>query len=413
MNEQMNTNQVNTDEAAESQAFKDMLDESLMSLHNGAIVKGTVVRVTNTEAIVDLGYKSDGIVTKSEYTDDSSAILTEIAKPGDIIEVFVVRVNDGEGNVLVSKRKVDSQQNFRSIEAAFNEKTVLTGKITDVVKGGLSANILGCRAFVPASQISARFEQDLESFKGKEFDFNIIEFDRSKRPMRLVAGRRELAIKKAEEERNEIFGKIEVGTTIEGTVSRLVDFGAFVDLGGVDGLIHVSEVSWKRVRKPSDVLSVGDKVNATVISIDPAKGKISLSLKDSASNPWNGIEERFPVGSIVDGTVARLATFGAFVTLEDGIDGLVHISQIADRRIAKPDEELTPGQVIQVKVMDIDLENQKISLSKREADYILTPPPEDPEIEEPASIEEVEIEEPETAETEEPESTEPEITEDE
>jgi len=385
MSELLNTNQENLDEATKSQSFEEMLDQSLMSLRNGAVVKGTVVRVTNTEVIVDLGYKSDGIITKAEFTEDSSAVLTEITKPGDIVEVFVIRVNDGDGNVLVSKKKVDSQLNYRHLEQAFEEKTALPGKITDLVKGGLIANILGCRAFVPASQISARFEQNLETFKGKEFNFNIIEFDRSKR--RIVAGRKELAAKEAEEKRNEVFGKMEVGQSVEGTVSRLVDFGAFVDLGGIDGLIHVSEVSWKRVRKPSDVLAIGDVVTATVIQVDPAKGKISLTLKDVKSNPWNGITEKYPIGEIVEGTVARLAQFGAFVTLEDGIDGLVHISQIADRRIAKPDEELSPGQVIQVKVLDIDLESQKISLSKREADAILNPPVEEPEVAEEASAE--------------------------
>jgi len=375
MSAQKETNQ-SIDEAAEAQAFQEMLDESLTTLQNGAVVKGKIVRVTPTEAIIDLGFKSDGIVTKAEFTDDSSAVLTDIAKPGDVVEVFVIRVNDGDGNVLVSKRKVDSQQNLRHLETAFEEKTSLPGKVMDLVKGGLIVSIMGCRAFVPASQISARFEQDLASFKGKEFNFNIIEFDRSKKPMRLVAGRRELAAKEADTARADIFGKIEVGQSVEGIVSRLVDFGAFVDLGGVDGLIHVSEVSWKRVRKPSDVLAIGDKVSATVIQVDSEKGKISLSLKDIKSNPWNGILEKYPIDEIVEGTVARLTTFGAFVTLEDGVDGLVHISQISDRRIAKPDEVLSPGQVIQVKVMDIDLENQKISLSKREADYILNPPPE-------------------------------------
>jgi len=211
----------------ESQEFKAMLDESLTTLQNGAVVKGTIVRVTATEVIVDLGYKSDGIIVKSEYTDDSAAILTEIAKPGDVVEVFVVRVNDGEGNVLVSKRKVDSQANFKVLEQAFNDKTALSGKVIELVKGGLIANILGCRAFVPASQISARFEQNLEVFKGKEFNFNIIEFDRSKK--RILAGRKELAVKEADEKRNEIFSKIEVGQSIEGVVSRLVDFGAFID----------------------------------------------------------------------------------------------------------------------------------------------------------------------------------------
>ena len=377
MSELTNMNTADSDEnqTEQEQSFKDMLEESFTSLHTGKVVKGEVVRVTNTEVIVDLGYKSDGIITKAEFSDDQTVDLTEKAKPGDIFEVFVLRVNDGDGNVLVSKKKVDNQLNYRELEQAHKEKKPLPGKITDIVKGGLIANILGCRAFVPASQVSGRFEQNLENFKGKEFEFNILEFDRSKR--RIVAGRKELAINEVQKRRDEVFGTLEVGHTVTGKVSRLVDFGAFVDLGGVDGLIHVSEVSWKRVRRPSDVLSAGDEVTATVIGIDPEKSKISLSLKDTHTNPWSGITEKYPIGEIVEGTVVRLAAFGAFVNLEDGIDGLVHISQIADKHVAKPEDELTPGQVIQVKIMDVDQENHKISLSKREADAILYPSADD------------------------------------
>ena len=353
-------------EVQDAQSFAEMLDESLMSLHNGAVVKGTVVHVTPTEVIVDLGYKSDGIIAKTEFIEDPSADLTELAKPGDVFEVAVLRVNDGDGNVLVSKKKVDNQLNYKHLEAAFNDKTPLAGKVTDIVKGGLIANILGCRVFVPASQISNRFEQDLQSFKGKEFNFNILEFDRSKR--RIVGGRRDLAAQEAQKLKDEVFARLQEGSHVEGVVSRIVDFGAFVDLGGVDGLIHVSEVSWKRVRKVTEVLSIGDSVKAVVIKVDPEKGKISLSLRDASTNPWNGIAERYPIGEVVEGTVVRLAPFGAFVSLEDGIDGLVHISQIADKHVAKPEDELSPGQVIQVKVVDVDQENQKISLSKRAVD---------------------------------------------
>ena len=357
--------------AVEAESFKDMLDKSFTSLHTGKIVRGEVVRVTPTEIIVDLGYKSDGIISKAEFSEDQTVCLTEKAAPGDIFDVFVLRVNDGDGNVLVSKKKVDNQLNYRELEQAFNDKTTLPGKITDIVKGGLIANILGCRAFVPASQISGRFEQNLESFKGKEFDFNIMEFDRSKR--RIIAGRKELAVQEAKKRRDELFESIKVGEYVKGTVSRLVDFGAFIDLGGVDGLIHVSEISWKRIRKPSDVLSTGEEVNALVIAVDPEKNKISLSLRNPESNPWSTVPQKYPVGEIIEGTVVRLASFGAFVSLEDGIDGLVHISQIADKHIAKPEDELKPGQVIKVKVMDVDTKNQKISLSKREADGALMP----------------------------------------
>jgi 4-hydroxy-3-methylbut-2-enyl diphosphate reductase len=211
--------------------------------------------------------------------------------------------------------------------------------------------------------------EDLTQFKGQELNFNIIEFDRQKR--KFVAGRRELAAQEARQKRDEMFATLEVGQQLKGTVSRLVDFGAFIDLGGVDGLVHVSEVSWKRVRKVSDVLAMGDQVVVTVLAIDSEKSKISLTLKDINNDPWNNIEERYPVDSIVTGTVARLAAFGAFVTLEDGVDGLVHISQISNRRIARPEDVLTVGETIDVKVTAIDIENHKISLSKREADYDL------------------------------------------
>ena len=387
-------------QAEQAETFKEMLDKSFTSLHTGKIVRGEVVRVTPTEVIVDLGYKSDGIISKAEFSEDQTSCLTEKASPGDIFDVFVLRVNDGDGNVLVSKKKVDNQLNYRELEQAFSEKTTLPGKVTDVVKGGLIANILGCRAFVPASQISGRFEQNLEGFKGKEFDFNIIEFDRGKR--RIIAGRKELAIQEAKKRRDEVFESIKVGEYITGTVSRLVDFGAFVDLGGVDGLIHVSEVSWRRVRRPSDVLSAGQEVNALIIAVDPEKNKISLSLKNPESNPWSNAIEKYPVGEIIEGTVVRLASFGAFISLEDGIDGLVHISQIADKHVAKPEDELKPGQVIKVKVMDIDVQNQKISLSKREADVVLFPKDEG----EPAA-DEAAVEEPsETEATPEPEASE-------
>ena len=351
------------------QSFEEMLNESFKPLHSGHVVKGTVIQVTPTEVTVNLGYKSDGIITRQEFTDDPTADITELTKPGDVFDVYIIRVNDGDGNVLASKKKLDNQQNYKMLEAALAEKTVVTGKITEVIKGGLLANIFGCRAFIPSSQVSNRFVEDLSQFKGQEMNLHILELDRSKR--RIVAGRKELATLEAKQIRDEMYAKLEVGQRIEGTVSRLVDFGAFVDIGGIDGLIHVSEMAWKRVRKVTDVLQVGDKVTVTVIGVDPEKNKISLSLKDISNDPWNGITEKYPIGSIVEGQVVRLAPFGAFVSLEDGIDGLVHISQIADRHITKPDEVLKVGETIQVKITDVNQENHRINLSKREADIDL------------------------------------------
>jgi 4-hydroxy-3-methylbut-2-enyl diphosphate reductase len=282
-------------------------------------------------------------------------------------------VNDGDGNVLVSKKKLDNQVGYKVLEQALEDKTPLLGKVTDIIRGGLIANIQGCRAFVPSSQIAERFVEDLTPYKGRELYFHILELDRRKR--RIVAGRKELALQEAKEKREAVFNKIEVGTKITGTVSRLADFGAFVDLGGVDGLIHVSELSWQRVRRASDVLKTGDTVTVTVIAADPEKGKISLSMKDAEANPWNGIAERYPVDAIVEGTVVRLTPFGAFINLQEGIDGLVHISQISQKHIAKPDEELTVGQTINVLITAVDVENRKISLSKKMADEQLSEAP--------------------------------------
>ena len=360
-------------EHTNTQSFQEMLDESLVTVKSGDVYKSTVVRVTPTEVIVDLGFKSDGIISRSDFSDDQTTELVQLTKPGDIIDVWVLRVNDGEGNVVCSKKKAESRANLKNLEAACETGEPLLGKVAEIVKGGMTVNIQGCRAFVPSSQASNRFIKDLSEFKGKEMNFQILEFDRSGRRLRIIAGRRELAGKEADDRRNEVFGKLKVGQRVEGTVSRIVEFGAFVDLGGVDGLIHVTELSWQRVKKVTDVLAVGDTVSALVKDFDPEKGKISLSLKDAADNPWNGILERYPIDSIVQGTVVRFAQFGAFVHLEDGIDGLVHISQIANKRVAKPADELNIGDVIDVLIVAIDLDNQKISLSKRAADEVLNP----------------------------------------
>ena len=352
-----------------NQTFEEMLNESLVSLHTGDVVKGTVIQVTESEITVNLGFKSDAIVAKNEFTDDANAELKDLVSPGDSIEVLVMRVNDGDGNVVASKRRLEAQTNYKLIEQAFNEKTTVVGKVQDLVKGGLIASVFGNRVFVPSSQISNRYVEDLSLFKGQELNFQILEFDRSKR--RIVAGRRELATLEQKERRDALYAVLEVGKKIDGVVSRIADFGAFVDLGGVDGLIHISELAWRRVRKVSDVLSEGDEVSVTVIDVDVEKNKISLSLKDISNNPWSNISEKYPVGNLVEGKVVRLAPFGAFVSLEDGVDGLVHISQIAEKHVAKPEDELSVGQDITVKVTEVDEANKKISLSKKQADMEL------------------------------------------
>jgi len=359
------------DNNVNDRTFEEMLDESFVTLHTGDVVKGTVIQIAGGEVSVNLGYKSDGVISRTEFSDDPNITPESVLKIGDEIEVFVVRVNDGEGNVLLSKKRLEVQKGYMEIEESFNNKTTVKGRVSEIVKGGLISLVKGVRVFVPSSQISSRFVENLEQFKGKEFDFQILEFDRSKR--RVVGGRRELAMKEERAEKEKLFGGLEEGQRIDGTVSRIVDFGAFVDIGGADGLIHISEMSWGRVKKVTDVLKEGDSVTVVVLKVDKEKEKISLSLKDVNENPWSNVEEKYPIGAIVEGKVVRMVTFGAFVELEAGIDGLVHISQISQKHVVKPDDELAIGESISVRIVEVDKENKKISLSKKEADAILNP----------------------------------------
>ena len=352
-----------------NKSFEEMLNESFKTLHSGSVVKGTVIRVTENEVFVDLKHKSDGIIEKSEFSNELNIDLKSQVKVGDEIEVYVIKLNDGDGNVVLSRKRLEANKGFNELEEAYNNKQIVKGKIIDVIKGGLVANINNIRVFVPSSQISNKFVQDLSSFKGKEFDFNIIEFNKAKR--RIIAGRRELVQASEDAAKAKIYDNFKAGDKVQGTVSRIVDFGAFVDLGGVDGLIHISELSWGRIKKVTDVLKEGDSVNATILEIDQAKNKISLSLKDASQNPWVLAKDKFNIGDIIEGKVVRIVDFGAFVEIEPGIDGLVHISQISQKHIAKVEEALTIGQIIKAKITEIDTDNKKISLSIKEADGTL------------------------------------------
>jgi len=348
-------------------SFQEMLDDSFVSLRTGDVVIGTVIGVVNGEVSVNLGYKSDGVIPRTEFSEDQSLEPADLVKVGDEIEVFVVRVNDGDGNVMLSKKKLEANKNYAALEAAFENKTPVQGKVVNVIKGGLTTNILGFDFFVPASHISDRFVKDLEPFRNKTYNFHIIEFD--KRKKRRIASRKELARVEFEANRERVFSTLEAGSKISGIVTRISDFGAFVDLGGIDGLIHVSEMTWGRIPKVREILKEGDKVSVTVISVDSEKGKIALSLKDAANNPWTDIEDRYPVGDIVTGKVVRLVPFGAFVELEQGLDGLIHISQIAQDRVENPADVLKIGENVDVKIIGLDVENNRISLSKKAAEF--------------------------------------------
>ena len=358
---------LNNIQEGEELSFQQMLDESFVSLHTGDIVKGTVINVSaNEEVSVNLGYKSDGIIPKDEYSSDATSVPSKELQPGDEIEVFVVRVNDGDGNVLLSRKRIESMKGMDDVQKAFDEKTTVEGKVTDVVKGGIIAVVNGVRVFIPSSQVSNKFVDDLSVFKGQTLEFNIIELDRSKR--RIIGGRKALIEKEAAAKRDAIFATLEAGKKVTGTVSRITDFGAFVNLGGVDGLIHISEMSWGRITNPREFLKEGDTVEVVVLDADKEKNKISLSLKDVTPNPWLSAAEKYAVGSVVEGKVVRMVPFGAFVELEPGVDGLVHISQIAEEHIEKPEDKLTIGDVIKVKVLEVSAENKKISLSKKQAE---------------------------------------------
>ena len=380
MSEALNNAVQNNGGSEEELTFEQMLDQSFVTLHTGDVVKGTVISISNEEVSVNLNYKSDGIIPKGEYSRDANVIPSKVLQPGDEIEVFVVRVNDGDGNVLLSRKRIEDQKGMEEVEAAYNNKTVVTGKVVDVVRGGLIAMVNGVRIFIPSSQVSNKFIEDLNVFKGKELEFNIIELDKVKR--RFIGGRKALIEKEILEKKAALFEKLEVGSKVTGKVSRITDFGAFVDLGGVDGLIHISEMSWGRITNPKEVLKEGQEVEVIILDVDKEKGKISLSLKDSSNNPWATATEKYPVGSVTEGKVVRMVPFGAFIELEAGVDGLVHISQIANKHVEKPEDELKIGEMIKVKVLEVNAEQKKISLSKRKAEENVEEAPKEEKTEE-------------------------------
>lgn len=349
-------------------SFEEAFESSMVTLRSGETAKGKIIGYNNAEIFVDLGYKSDGIIPIGEYTDDPDFKPEESIKIGEEIEVFIVRVNDGEGNVMLSKKKVDSIKSIDTIEEAYENKTPVTGKVVEITNGGIVASIKGVRVFIPASQIAERYVKDLNEFLRQTVTVRIIEFNKQKR--KIVGSRRAVLSEQREQNEGEFWTGIEVGKKYDGVVKSLMDFGAFVDIGGVDGLVHVSELSWTKVKHPSDVLKIGEKVQVTVLDFDKDKKRISLGYRKEEDNPWIKAAEMFKAGDIVKGTVVRLVPFGAFIELEKGLDGLVHISQISNVRIAKPGDVLKIGQEVEAKVLEINTETKKISLSIKEVNPI-------------------------------------------
>ena len=340
-------------------SFEQMLEESLKTIRNGEVVEGTVIDVKPDEIILNIGYKSDGIISRSEYTNEPNVDLTTVVKVGDTLSAKVVKVNDGEGQVVLSYKRLAAEKGSKRLEEAFENKEVLTAKVAQVLAGGVCVVVDETRVFIPASLISDTYEKDLAKFKDQEIEFVITEFDPKKR--RIIGNRKTLLVSQKEEAQKELFGKIAVGDVVEGTVKNVTDFGAFIDLGGVDGLLHISEMSWGRVESPKKVFTVGQTVRVYIKSI--SETKVALSMKFDDENPWKDAEIKYAVGNVVTGKVARMTDFGAFVELAPGVDALLHVSQISKDHVEKPADALTVGQEVEAKVVDFNVEEKKISLS--------------------------------------------------
>ena len=346
--------QVTTEEAESS--FMADVEATLVKIRPGQTVKGTVVQITEDEVCVNIGYKSDGLIKRED-------LVTENVEMGDEIEVEVVKVNDGEGNVLLSQRNILTRKAFAELVEKYNNNEYVEGVGKEVVKGGLICTVAGIRAFVPASQISNRYVEKIGEFVGQTLKLKIIEIDEQKR--RIVASRRAVVREEAAAKKAEAWGKLAEGEVVHGVVRRLTDFGAFVDLGGVDGLIHVTDLSWAHVKHPSEIVAPDQEVDVKILSLDTERERIQLGLKQLMPKPWDLAPEKYPAGAVVTGKVVRITTFGAFVELEPGIDGLVHISQCAATRIQKVEDAVNVGDVVDVKVLNIDPEAKRISLSIR------------------------------------------------
>ncbi len=340
-------------------SFEQLLEESFKTIHNGEVVEGTVIRVKEDEIVLNIGYKADGIITRSEYTNTPNVDLTTVVKEGDKMQAKVLKVNDGEGQVLLTYKRLAAEKGSKRLEEAFNNKEVLTAAVSAVLEGGLSVVVDETRVFIPASLVSDSYEKDLSKYKDQEIEFVISEFNPKRR--RIIGDRKQLLVAKKAELQKELFAKINVGDVVEGTVKNVTDFGVFIDLGGVDGLLHISEMSWGRVENPKKVFKTGDAVRAFIKDITGEK--VALSLKFADQNPWANAEEDFAVGNVVTGKVARMTDFGAFVELVPGVDALLHVSQISRNHVEKPADVLKIGQEVTAKIVDFNIADKKISLS--------------------------------------------------
>ena len=356
-------------EINENMSFEEMLDASFKRLRAGETTKGIVTSVTPTEVHLDLGVKYTGIIPHSEMTMDASQKLEDIVKVGDEIEAIVIKPNDAEGTISLSKIKIDAVKYFDDIEAAEAAGEILTGKVVEITRGGIAVLAKNVRVFVPISQTTlpkreeAYEEKDLQEFMGKEVSFKIISVEKARK--RVVGSMRAAARVEREAAEAKFWAEVEEGQTFTGKVKSITNYGAFVDLGGVDGMVHVSELSWKRIKNPSEVVKVGEEIDVFVKALDKENKRISLGHKVDAENPWTILSEKYAEGDVVEAKVAGLTPFGAFAEIIPGIDGLIHISQISNKKIAKPADELAVGDVVTAKITAIDYDAKRVSLSMR------------------------------------------------
>jgi small subunit ribosomal protein S1 len=344
-----------------SEDFGQMLDETFKTIHTGEIVEGTIIDVKPDEIILNIGYKSEGIVTRNEYSNDATLDLTTAVKVGDKLETKVLKLNDGDGQVLLTYKRLAQDRGNKKLEEAFESKEVLKGKVVRVLDGGLSVLVEDSRVFIPASLVSDSFEKDLSKYLDQEIEFIITEFNPRRR--RIIGDRKVLVKAENEEKRKELFERISVGDIVDGVVKNITDFGCFVDLGGVDGLLHISEMSWGHIDSPKNLFKVGEEVKIIIKEING--NKIALSRKFDDENPWKDASQKYTVGTVVTGKVARMTDFGAFIELEPGIDALLHVSQISREHINKPSDVLKKGEEVTAKIVDFDEANKKISLSMK------------------------------------------------
>jgi len=355
--------EITMEEITMEDAMKD-IDKSMKRLRTGDIIKGKVMRLSEDEVLVNIGYMSDGIITKEELSDDGID-TKDILKPGDEIDLYILQMDDGEGNVLLSKKMADQIVVWDELEEYYALGKAFDVSIKEVVKGGVTASIKGVRAFIPASQLSLNYVEDLNKYVGQTLKVKLIEFDRESK--KVILSRKEIEQRERDKKKKELWNTLKKGEKRKGVVTRLAKFGAFVDLGGADGLIHLSDLSWKRVLDPGEVVSVGDKVEVYVIDFDEKRNRISLGLKDIQEDPWNDLIRKYKLNDTVEGKVVRITNFGAFIEIEPGLEGLVHISQVTDRHIANVSEVLSVGDKIKVKIIELKPEERKLSLSAREA----------------------------------------------